>query len=81
LGENVSAPIAALYLLAKGPQNRIDPVEPAKAARSLLANILFFADDQELAGSVFQSAFEFVSRVPVFQLTFVPDARVWELIG
>ena len=81
LGENVSAPIAALYLLAKGSENRIEPVAPAEAARSLLANLLFFAEDQELVQQVFHSAFEFVKRVPVSQLTFVPDARVWELIG
>ena len=81
LGENVSAPIAALYLLAQGKENRIDPLGPAEAARSLLANVLFFAEDEELVQSTFHSAFEFVSRVPVLRLTFVPDARVWELIG
>jgi hypothetical protein len=81
LGENVSAPIAALYLLAKGSENRIDPLPPGEAARSLLANLLFFAEDEELVQSTFHSAFEFVSRVPVSRLTFVPDARVWELIG
>jgi hypothetical protein len=81
LGENVSAPIAALYLLAKGPENRIDPLPPGEATRSLLANLLFFAEDEELVQSTFHSAFEFVSRVPVSRLTFVPDARVWELIG
>jgi hypothetical protein len=81
LGENVSAPIAALYLLAQGPENRIDPVAPGEAARSLLANVLFFAEDEELVQSTFHAAFEFVSRVPVSRLTFVPDARVWELIG
>ena len=31
LGENVSAPIAALYLLAKGSENRIDPIPPGEA--------------------------------------------------
>jgi len=81
LGENVSAPVAALYLLAKGAENRIDPIPPAVAARSLLANLLFFAEDEELVQATFHSAFEFVSRVPVSRLTFVPDARVWELIG
>lgn len=81
LGENVSAPIAAVYLLAKGPENRIDPIDPGEAARSILANVLFFAEDEELVQSIFHSAFEFVSRVPVLRLTFVPDARVWELIG
>ncbi len=81
LGENVSAPIAALYLLAQGPENRIEPIAPGDAARGLLANLLFFAEDQELVQAAFHSAFEFVSRVPVSRLTFVPDARVWELIG
>ena len=80
LGENVSAPVAALYLLAQGPENRIDRVSAAEAVRSLLANVLFFAEDEELVQSAFHSAFEFVSRVPVSRLTFVPDARVWELI-
>ena len=81
LGENVSAPISTLYLLAKGKENRIDPVGPGEAARSLLANLLFFAQDEALVQAVFHSAFEFVKRVPVARLTFVPDERVWELIG
>lgn len=80
LGENVSAPVEALYLLAKGSENRIDPIARAEAARGLLANVLFFAEDQDLVQTIFHSAFDFVSRVPVSRLTFVPDARVWELI-
>jgi hypothetical protein len=80
VGENVAAPIAALYLLAKGLENRIDPIAPGEAARSVLANMLFFAEDEELVQASFHSAFEFVSRVPVSFLTFVPDTRVWELI-
>lgn len=81
LGENVSAPISTLFLLSKGQENRIDRISPGEATRSLLANILFFAEDEELVQAMFHSAFEFVNRVPVARLTFVPDARVWELIG
>lgn len=81
VGENICAPIAALYLLAKGPQNRIEPAGDAEAGRALLANILFFAEDAELVRLVFQSACEFVGRVPVYRLTFVPDASVWEMIA
>jgi hypothetical protein len=81
LGENVSAPVAALYLLAQGPENRIETLSASEAARLLLANVLFFAEEQELVQMAFHSAFEFVNRVPVSRLTFVPDARVWELIG
>ncbi len=85
LGENTAAPVAALYLLGQGPENRIDPVSVADAGRELLANMLFFAqgqeEDQEIVHQVFQAACDFVHRVPVYRLTFVPDARVWELIG
>lgn len=79
-GENLRAPIAAVYLLAKGPANKIEPLQPGDALRALLANILFFAQDQALVRAVFEAACHFASRVPVQRLTFVPDARVWELI-
>jgi len=81
LGENASAPVAALYLLAQGPENRIEPVAVPDAGRELLANLLFFAEDQEMVHRAFQAACDFVDRVPVHRLTFVPDARVWEMIG
>jgi hypothetical protein len=79
-GENVSAPIAALYLLEKGPQNEIASVTGAEASRAFLSNVLFFAEDQELIRSVFESACEFVGQVPVRRLTFLPDSRVWEML-
>jgi len=80
LGENTSAPVAALYLLAQGAENRIDPIAEADAGRELLANMLFFAEDQEMVHWAFQAACDFVDRVPVRRLTFVPNARVWEMI-
>ncbi|MFZ0279320.1 MAG: hypothetical protein WA254_20290 [Candidatus Sulfotelmatobacter sp.] len=81
LGENTSAPLAALYLLAQGPENKIEAVAASDAGRELLANMLFFAEDQEMIHWAFQAACDFVHRVPVYRLTFVPDARVWEMIG
>lgn len=81
LGENTSAPIGALYLLAQGRENRIDPVTAAEAGRGLLANMLFFAEDQEMVHCAFQAACDFADHIPVYRLTFVPDARVWEMIG
>jgi hypothetical protein len=80
-GENVSAPISTLFLLHKGKQNRVEPVEQAEAVRALLRNILFFAEDQNLVKQVFQSACEFVNSVPVRRLTFVPNQQVWSLIA
>jgi len=80
LGENQSAPLSTLFLLEKGPENRIEEVSTAEAIRLLLRNILFFADDRELVSLVFRSACEFVEQVPVRRLVFVPDERVWEMI-
>ena len=81
VGENVSAPLETLFLLAQGPANKIEDVDKAQAARELLTNILFFAEDPESVLPVFESACDFVGRVAVKRLTFVPDARVWEMIG
>jgi hypothetical protein len=81
VGENASAPLKALFLLSKGQENRVEQVSPADAVRQLLRNVLFFAEDRELVERVFQSACEFVRKVPVHRLIFVPDQQVWDLIG
>src|SRR5450631_463365 len=81
LGENISAPVSTVFLLEKGPKNRIEPVPPDEAVRKLLRNILFFAEDSELVNLVFQSACRFCQKVPMRKLVFTPDERVWEIIG
>ncbi len=80
VGENLKATVDTLYLLAKGPENRIEPIEGAEAVRGLMGNILFFARDPEFVKLVFDAAVDFVAQVPVRRLTFVPDTSVWELI-
>jgi hypothetical protein len=81
VGENCSAPVAALFFLDKGRENQVEPIDPATALRSLLRNILFFAEDEELVKLIFRSACAFVDHVPVQRLTFFPDERVWSLVG
>lgn len=80
VGENLEAPIEAVYLLAKGRENKIEMIARADAVRGLLGNILFFARDPELVKMVFETAMDFTSRIPVRRLTFVPDSSVWEMI-
>jgi hypothetical protein len=80
-GANIAAPIAAIYFLEKGPEHRIEPVEQSMAVRTLMRHILFFAQDPGMVKRVFESALDLVSRVTVARLTFMPDQRVWELIG
>jgi hypothetical protein len=80
VGDNQSAPLSALFLLEKGPENRIEPIGATEAVQRLLRNVLFFADDPELVELVFQAACEFASLVPIRRLIFVPDQRVWDII-
>jgi hypothetical protein len=79
-GENCSAPVACLFFLAQGPENRVDELPSAEAVRRLMRNILFFAEDRSLVEKLFATAFDFVSRVPVRRLTFYPDIKVWDEI-
>jgi hypothetical protein len=79
-GANLAAPVAAFYLLQKGPCGRIEPVGQPAAARELLRHILFFADDRELVQRVFESAVEFTACVPAARFTFAPEKSAWEPI-
>jgi hypothetical protein len=81
IGHKVQAPLAALFLLQQGPENRIELLGEAEAVRELLRHVLFFAQDEELVGMLFQTVCDFVKRVPVRRLVFTPEASVWELIG
>lgn len=80
-GENTHAPLAGIFLLAQGAENRIDALSPADAVRGLMGNILFFARDDDLTSAVFDNAIALAACVPVRRLTFLPDRRVWDLIG
>ncbi len=74
-------PSESLFFLEQGPENKIDSMAKSEAIRRLMRNILFFAEDAALVDKVFESACEFVERVPVQRLTFAPDSRVWKMIG
>lgn len=79
-GENCSAPVGALFFLEKSPDNRVEELPAAEAAQRLLRNILFFAEDPDLVGTMLNTACDFVSRVPIRRLLFYPDGKVWNTV-
>jgi hypothetical protein len=79
-GENCTAPVAALFFLEQGPENRVDELPPAEAVRRLMRNILFFAEDRLLVENLLATACDFVTKVPIRRLTFYPDSRVWDRV-
>jgi hypothetical protein len=76
-GENTKAPIAGLFFLEQGPENRIDEIPAADAVRRLMRNILFFAEDPRLVERLLATACDFVARIPIRRLMFYPDSKVW----
>jgi hypothetical protein len=80
-GEPMSAPVAALFQLGRGADNRHEPLDSADAVKTLMRNILFFAHDRRLVNRILDAACDFVSRVPAYTLLFSPDRRVWNTVG
>jgi hypothetical protein len=80
-GENMRAPLAGIFLLARGRTTASTAGCQAEAVRTVMANILYFARDDALTAKVFDNAIALAARVPVKRLTFFPDARVWDLFG
>jgi hypothetical protein len=80
-GERTAAPVHAVYQLAWGNRHYVERLGRTEAVRTLMKNILFFVDDAELAGQVFQTACDVADTLPVYRLTFAPDASVWDAIA
>lgn len=80
IGRKTRAPLAGLFILSQGAENRIEPLSESEAAWELFRHVLFFARDDELVQSVFQNILDFVARVAVRRLVFTPSASVWGLI-
>ncbi len=80
-GENTSAPLAAVYLLVQGAENRLELIHEAEAVRTLMRNILFFAQDEATVQSVFKSACEFAAKIPMYRMTFTRSSQAWDVVG
>jgi hypothetical protein len=79
-GEPVQAPVAALFQLGRGADDRHVRLDASQTVRTLMRNILFFAHDEGLVSSILDTACDFASRVPAFKLLFAPAERVWSTI-
>jgi len=80
-GPNCWAPLARLFLLDKGLANRVESMSKDEAVCAVMRNVLFFADDADLAGRVLETVCRLVENVPVERLTFRPDREVWDMVA
>ncbi len=68
-------------MLVQGDQNRLEPIgDQAEAVRSLMRNVLFFAEEPEWTARIFHGICDFAARVPGYRMIFRRQAEAWDLI-
>jgi hypothetical protein len=80
-GVPARAPVGAFFSLGHSAATTRAPLARAAAVRTLMRNILFFAEDAALTGCVFETACEFATHVHGFHLAFAPDAGAWDAVA
>jgi hypothetical protein len=79
-GENVCVDVAGLYMLRQGARHAVEPLAPGRALAALLPNVMFFAKDAGLTGTLLSIAGALVETVECATLTFRRDPGFWEVL-
>lgn len=79
-GENVSTPITGIYFPVKDKENYVQKLSPRQALERLLPNVVFFARDSEFSKQLFNLCYDLVSKVPAYELHFLPEPTFWRCI-
>jgi hypothetical protein len=76
LAVNASAPLAALFVLARGSRTRLDPLSAAQAVAALFARSFPPIHDHAATRRLLSEIEALVSAVPCRRLPFVPGAEL-----
>jgi hypothetical protein len=79
-GVNKHASIRALFFLNKAEENRIAPLGPNEATSKLLRQVMFFRRSHGGLEGIFSAVGDVVRSIPVYDLFFLPDNSVWEVV-
>ena len=79
-GENVSTTITGIYFPIKDNKNYVQNLSPRQALERLLPNVVFFARDSEFSKQLFNLGYDLVSKVPAYELHFLPEPTFWRCI-
>jgi len=79
-GENISAPITGVYFPIKDRKNCLKRLKPKQALERLLPHVVFFAKDNEFSKQLFMLCCDFVTKVPGYELYFLPQSSFWRCV-
>lgn len=73
-------PITGIYFPIKDKENYVQNLSPRQALERLLPNVVFFARDSEFSKQLFNLCYDLVSKVPAYELHFLPEPLFWRCI-
>jgi hypothetical protein len=77
-GEKTSAPLAGVYFPVKDKKSYTERLKPKQVFEKLLPNVVFFVKNGELSKQLFNLCFDLATKVPGYELHFLPDSSFWE---
>ena len=79
-GEKISAPLARIYFPVKDTKNYTEKLNPRQVLEKLLPNVVFFFKSEKLSKQLFDLCFDLATKVPGYELHFLPDFSFWECV-
>ena len=79
-GEKTSAPLAGIYFPVKDKKNYTEILKPRQVLQKLLPNVVFFSKHEKFSKQLFNLSFDLATKVPAFELHFLPNPSFWECI-
>lgn len=76
LAVNKSAPVAGVFFLDKGAENRLEEISGTEAFRRFMPVLSIPWFDREVVSGIFSFVDDLISRVPSYVLHFTPDIEV-----
>ncbi|MFQ5662814.1 MAG: hypothetical protein ACE5HL_03170 [Terriglobia bacterium] len=80
-GSNRRAPLAGIYVLVQGRENRREKLSPKQKLPVLLGNVLFFAQGKSDRDQLLALLLELIQAVPLDRLQFQPEPAFWEVVA
>lgn len=79
-GEKTSAPLAGIYFPVKDKKNYTERLKARQVFEKLLPNVVFFFKNAEFSKQLFNLCFDLATKVPGYELHFLPDFSFWGCI-
>jgi hypothetical protein len=79
-GEKTSAPLEGIYFPVKDKKSYTEGLKPKQVFERLLPNVVFFFKNEKFSKQLFNLCFDLATKVPGYELHFLPDLSFWERI-